>query len=183
MRTFWGGLVGGVVLFAWGSLAHMVLGWGAVGIQSLPSEEPVMEAMRASIQQPGLYFFPGIAPGQENDEAAMKVWEEKARKGPAGLMVYQVTGEGMTTRQLLTEFGSNVLIGLLAAIVVAQLAGGFGARTFAVTLMGLAASLDINVSYWNWFKFPGNYTLAQSAIEVVGFALMGAAIAAIVKKQ
>ncbi len=184
MRILLGGLLGGVALFAWGALAHVVLPLGMTGIQFLPNEEPVLETMRANITTPGLYFIPGIAPGQHNDEAAMKAWEEKAKRGPVGFLVYQVRGEGaMTPRQLGTEFVSNLAVGLLAGIVVASLGGSFVTRTLMVGLMGLMSSLDVLVSEWNWYKFPTDYTLAQMVIQVVGFLVMGAAAAAIIKKQ
>lgn len=183
-RVLLGGLAGGVVLFLWGSLAHVVLPLGEVGLQSLPNEEPVVEAMRANITAPGLYFIPGIAPGQHRDEAAMKAWEEKAKRGPVGLLVYQVRGSGaMEPAQLGTEFVSNLAIGLLAGIILANLSGSFVTRTLLVGLMGLMSSLDLLVSEWNWYKFPTDYTLAQIIIQVVGFLLMGAAAAAIIKKQ
>jgi hypothetical protein len=50
-------------------------------------------------------------------------------------------------------------------------------------LMGLMSSLDVFVSQWNWYKFPADYSLAQTFVQVVGFVLMGAAIAAISKQK
>ena len=184
MRVLWGGLVGGVVLFAWSAVAHMFTPLGEMGIQSVAKEEPVLEAMRANITAPGMYYLPGIAPGQHNDEAAMKAWEEKAKRGPVALVVYQVQLEGaMTPKQFGTEFVSNLVVGLLAGIVLANLGGSFLMRTISVGLMGAISSVDVYVSYWNWFRFPGDYTMAQVVIQVVGFLLMGAAMAAIIKKQ
>jgi hypothetical protein len=182
-RILAGGLVGGVVLFLWGSLAHVVLPLGEIGFQPLPNEEPVVEAMRTHIPAPGLYFIPGIAPGQHGDEAAMKAWDEKAKRGPVALLVYQLRGSGaMEPAQLGIEFVSNLLIGLLAGIVLANLGGSFLLRTGLVGVMGLMSSLDILVSEWNWYKYPTDYTMAQMAIQVVGFLLMGAAAAAVIKK-
>lgn len=183
IRVLLGGLAGGLVLFLWGFLAHAVLPLGEVGLQSLPNEEPVMEAMRANITAPGIYFIPGMASGQHRDEAAMKAWEEKAKRGPVALLVYQVRGAGMETGEIVTELVSNLAIGLLAGIVLASLSGSFLTRTLMVGMMGLMSSLDILVSEWNWYKFSTDYTLAQIAIQVVGFLLMGAAAAAIIKKR
>jgi len=183
-KTLLAGVVGGIVLFVWGAVAHMATPLSAIGISSMPNEDAVMDAMRTNITQPGLYFFPGIAPGQEADEAAMKAWEEKAMRGPTGIMVYQLRGEGiLPPSMLITEAVSNILIGILAALILAQIAGSLATRALLAGVMGLIAGTDIYVSYWNWYKFPTDYTLAQIVIQFIGFLLMGATIAAIAKKQ
>jgi hypothetical protein len=175
-------LVGGIVLFVWGSIAHLATPLSQVGIRSMPNEDAVMETMRANLSEPGLYFFPGIAGNA--DEAAMKAWEEKAMRGPTGIMVYQVRSEGaLPPRLLINEALSNVLVGLLAAVVLAQISGGLAFRAVMAGVIALIGSVDIYGSYWNWYKFPTDYTLAQTVILVVGYVLMGATIAAIAKKQ
>lgn len=183
-RTLIAGIAGGVVLFVWGSIAHVALPLGEVGFSSLPNEDAVLDAMRANITAPGLYFLPWPDPAKRADEAAMKAHAEKATRGPVVFMAYQTQGVGeIQPGQLAVEAGSNVLIGLLAAFVLANLSGSFAARTLAVGLMGLMSSLDVLVSEWNWYKFPTDYTLGQAFVQVVGFLLMGATIAAIAKKQ
>jgi hypothetical protein len=184
VRTLIAGIVGGVVLFIWGSVAHVALPLGEVGFSSSPNEDAVLEAMRANITQPGLYFLPWLGPEQRTDEAAMQAWAEKAKRGPVAFVVYQTRGEGeISPAQLGVEFGSNLLIGLLAAVVLANLTGAFAVRVVMAGLMGLMSSLDVFVSQWNWYKFPADYSLAQAFVQVVGFVLMGAAIAAISKQK
>jgi hypothetical protein len=183
-RTLIAGIAGGVVLFIWGSVAHVALPLGELGFSPLPNEDALLEAMRANITQPGLYFLPWLGPEQRADEAAMQAWAEKAKRGPVAFIVYQTQGEGeISPAQLGVEFGSNLLIGLLAAVMLARMSGGVGARALMAGLIGLMSSLDVLGSFWTWYKFPTDYTLAQSFVQVVGFLLMGAAIAALSKKQ
>lgn len=178
------GIGGGIVLFVWSFISHVLLPLGEVGIRSIPNEEPVLEAMRANIPTPGFYFFPGIAPRQHRDEAAMKEWEERAKRGPMGILIYQTHGEGaMSPKQLATEFASNVALAILAALVLSQIAGSLMLRAGVGAVLGLIAGLDVYVSYWNWYKFPTNYTVAVMSDQLIGFLLMGAVIAAILRKQ
>jgi hypothetical protein len=51
-----------------------------------------------------------------------------------------------------------------------------------VSLVGVAASITTNVSYWNWYGFPTNYSLAYSLIQLVGYVVAGFVIAAIIPK-
>jgi len=181
-KILFGALVGAVVLFVWSFVSHMLLPLGHIGIQQVSNEDPILDAMRANIQQPGLYFLPGLHRSQYNDEAARKGWAEKARRGFA-IVIYQLSGEEMTSGQLATEFVSNLFVALLAALLLSHIGGSFLSRTLAVGIMGLIAGLDIYVSYWNWFKFPTDYTLAVMFDQFIGFLLMGAALTMIVKKS
>lgn len=174
-------IAGGLALFAWGAVSHMVLGLGSIGMDGIANEDPVLDALRANVTRPGLYYLPWPEGGPGASEAAMKAAEEKAQRG-AAFLVYQTQGGGMTPAQLATECGSDVLIALLAAFVLSHIAGSLAFRAFVVALVGLIGGLDVYISYWNWYKFPTNYTMAVMTDQVLGFLLMGFVIAAIVKR-
>lgn len=188
-RILLGAVVGGVVVFIWGSISHMALGLGGTGIKSLPNEEAVVSAMRSSIRESGFYFFPFYeeSPGmtKEQKEAVQKQWGEKIKAGPNGILIYHPQGqEPLSPKQLGTEFLSNVAAALVAAFVLSKAAGSTSslpARALLVGLLGLFASLDINISYWNWYGFPGSYTLAATLDAFIGWGLAGLAMAGIVK--
>jgi hypothetical protein len=46
----------------------------------------------------------------------------------------------------------------------------------------LMAGITTNISYWNWYGFPGNYTFAYACTEIAGYLCMGLVAAAIVKQ-
>lgn len=181
-KTILAGVVGGVVLFMWGGIVNMATPLGHAGFRGIPNEDAVIDVLRANITQPGMYFFPWVDASQHGDEAAMKAWEEKATRGPAGILIHQIHGEPLNARLLGVELASNIVVGLLAALVLAQIAGSLAWRTLLAGVMGAMASADTLASYWNWYKYPGEYVLAQATIQIAGFLLMGAAIAAIAKK-
>ena len=54
-----GGVVGGIVIFFWGFVSHMLLPLGEMGMQSIPQEEALAAAMKDDVREPGLYFVPG----------------------------------------------------------------------------------------------------------------------------
>ncbi len=184
-RTVIAGLVGGVVIFVWGAVAHMVLPLGHVGIDKLPGEDAVIEQLRDSTREPGVYLFPGMDLSETPSPDEQKAWEERYRRGPTGLVVFQPTGEqpmsaGHFIRQLLT----NIAAALLAATIMSMaVAGRYWVRVLIVGMMGLFAWLSISVPYWNWYRFPGDFTLAAAAEQVVGWLIAGAVMAAIVKPR
>ena len=181
-RILAAGIVGGLLVFGWGALAHLVLPLGETGIGQLPNESIVTAPMKATIQDPGLYLFPGIDHSRDPSPEEMTAWQDRYRAGPRGLVVFQPTGaEPMSPKQLGTEAISNVLAALIGAFLLSLMSGGYLVRVVAVTSLGLFAWLSINVSYWNWFGFPVDFTIAAGILEVVGWLVAGLAMAAIVK--
>lgn len=175
-------VAGGLALFIWASISHMVIGLGSIGMQGVANEDAVLEPLRTNMKESGLYFAPFPEGGHNASEAAMKAAEEKSQRG-AALIVYQAHGNPFSAKLLLTELASNVAMALLAAFIISHVAGSLAFRAFLVALMGLTAGLDVYVSYWNWYLFPTNYTMGVMADQVIGFLIMGFVIAAIVKRE
>lgn len=178
-RVVAAGVVGGVVMFIWGAVSHMALPLGEMGIKSMPreAESLVMPALKFSIPERGFYFFPGMDKNDKSPEAE-KAWMEKYKTGPRGVLIFDpVGGEMMSATQLGTELGSNILASLFLAFVLAQVPGSTGKRTLFGAAMGLFAWASIDVSYWNWYRFPGEFTVAQGIDQGVGGLLTGLAIA------
>jgi hypothetical protein len=182
-RILIAGIAGGIAMFIWGALAHVVLPLGTMGIQQMPNEDFVMAAMKGSIERPGLYFFPAIDMKKASPEQ-QKAWQTRYAEGPTGILVYHPTGEQpMSPRMLGTEVFTNILAALIAALLVSWTTAGYGGRVFLVVLMGLFSWITISVPYWNWYGFPGDFTLAEGIDQAVGALVAGLVIAALVKPK
>src|SRR5215469_17816680 len=61
MRILLAGVLGGIAMFVWTSIAHMALPLGEAGIAEIPNEPTVLTAMQGSMgEKAGLYIFPGL---------------------------------------------------------------------------------------------------------------------------
>ncbi|MEY2539604.1 MAG: hypothetical protein QOG67_3344 [Verrucomicrobiota bacterium] len=49
----------------------------------------------------------------------------------------------------------------------------FGGRVAFVTAVGIIAAIATNISYWNWYGFPTDYTAAYMSIQLIGFICVG----------
>ena len=84
MRTLVAGILGGVAMFIWSSIAHMALPLGEAGIREIPNEKSVLSAIHDNIgDKSGLYLFPGLGVGenptrQEKNQAMKKAMEKVA---------------------------------------------------------------------------------------------------------
>ena len=186
-RIILAGVLGGIAMFIWSSIAHIVLPLGEVGISEIPNEPAVLDAMKTSIGASGLYIYPGTGTGpnatREQKRAAMQNYGQKLAANPSGLLLYHPPGaQAMTGRQLTTEFVTEFIEALLAAFLLSRTRlAGFGSRVAFVTVIGIAAAITTNIPYWNWYGFPGNYTAAYMAIEIVGYFAAGLVVAAFIK--
>jgi len=182
VRVLVGAIVAGVVVFIWGFVDHMLLPVGVMGVKSIPNEESVLRAMETAISERGFYVFPGFDRSKGMSAADVAAMQEKTKKGPAGILVIQPSGaEAMSPKQLGTEFATGVVAALLAGIVLTQVKGNYATRVFVVLLMAAFGLVSINVSYWNWYGFPTDYTLGVAIDELGGWLLGGLFLAGIVR--
>lgn len=181
-RVLLGGVIGGVVMFVWGAIYHLAIPISMAGLSSLPNEEFVLTSLKASITEPGLYFFPGMDMSQAMTPEATAAWEAKQKAGPVGLLLYNPTGsEPMSAMQLLSELGADILAAFIAVMVVVNIRGSYGRRVLAVAALGLFAWLTLSLSYLIWYRFPAAHICAEGIDQVVGWALVGLVLGKLIK--
>jgi len=182
VRILVAGVLGGIAMFVWTSIAHVATPLGQIGFSQIPSEAPLLAAMQSAMaDKPGLYFFPWVDP---NDPNAQKAYQEKAGANPSGLILYRPPGatDGILQAQLIEEFSKELAQTLIAAFLLSLTAlGAYLARVGFVALLGVSAGISTNVSYLIWYNFPLDYTLANASIEIIGALVAGLVIAAIVR--
>jgi hypothetical protein len=176
MRVLVAGLLGAIAMFIWSAIAHVATPLGQVGFNQVPNEAAVLGAMHDAIgSRADLYFFPWV---DMDAPDAMQKAAEAMKTHPSGLLLYAAPGASTDmTPQLVGEFLKQLVQALIAAWIVSMLAAGFATRALAVALIGVSAAIATNVSYWNWYGFPLDYTLAQIFMEVVSGILAGVVIA------
>jgi len=180
------GVLGGLAFFFWSFIAHDVLPLGKAGIKEIPNEQTVLSSMKANMPEDGLYLLPGLGlpenASRAQQSAAMEARMHKVETGPSGLLAYHAALNFSFGRALGVELGTNILQVLLAVILLGQTSlVSFGARWRFITIAGVLAALSTNISYWNWYGFPGTYTLAYVCTVAMGFVFAGLVAAAIVK--
>jgi len=186
MKVLLAAFVGGLFVFVWGAVSHMVLpgllGLGELGTaQDRASEAALLDAMRAAFDGPNVYLIPGV--GYDSpDKAEVQAFEERQARGPFAFVVYQPTGQaGMMPKQLALEFLANVLAAFVAAVVLSCTRCAYPTRVLLVVLMGVFAWLSLEASYWNWYRFPDEFALFELIDQAGGWLCGGLMIAAMVQ--
>jgi hypothetical protein len=183
-RIFLAGLLGGIAMFIWTHIAYTVLPLGNIGLRKLPNETVVLDALQKNIaENSGIYLFPGLWLEPDPPD---KDFAEKMARYPSGSLMYNAAGSRSIamSRWLLVEFLSELAQALLAVFLLSLTRlTTFGARLTFLLLVGVLTASATNVSYWNWWGFPWNYTLASIFIQVLGFFCMSLVAAFVLKKQ
>jgi hypothetical protein len=186
-RILLAGLLGGLTLFAWGAVSHMVFQLEESAMSAAPpppGDRQIMDAVSATFPEDGIFMLPGGDMSMKSDEAAMEEWDARWRKGPRGILAVDHGDARTFPVMLLGEVLWDVVLATVAAILLACASASCCAwwcRTLFVTGLGLIASFR-TMQHWNWFHFPCGYTTVQVVDALIGFTLMGLVLAAIVRK-
>ena len=189
-RVLLAGVLGGIAMFVWASIAHLALPLGRTGIKEIPNEQAVLSGMQAQLGgTSGFYAFPGMGlgpnPTREEENAAMQQYEQKLAANPSGILIYHPPGaKALQPSQLITEVLTEVAEALLLAWLLAQTTlATFASRMGFVIMAALMATITTNLPYWNWYGFPTSYTTAYMGIQLVGYLVAGVVVASILKSR
>lgn len=158
-------LLGGLTIFVWGAVSHMALPFWENVMHEVPNEQAVVDALKAGNVENGIYY------GMQGLFMSVFLRPDMAEIG-------------MEANNLVLEFVSNALLALVIAwlLVRASVRGTLNRAWFAF-MVGLAAWLSVNVSYWNWYNFPFAYILLEFVDLGIGAFLAGLVIAWLMEKQ
>jgi hypothetical protein len=181
-RVILAGILGGILMFNWGFLTHMVLPIGEMGVRKLPDEPAVFAPIKGTVKEPGFYVFPAM--DMNAPESEQQACLEKAKQGPVGVLIVKPQGAEIVLPRLLgIELATNTASALLAALVLSRLRAGacYWTRVGMVTLLGLFALVTVDLPYWNWYSFPAEFVASEAVEHIAGWFLIGLALAAIIR--
>ena len=180
-------ILGGLVFFIWGALAHEVLPLGELGVRALDNDQ-VGSAIKAAVNQPGFYIFPlpdlKSMDGTQRQQA-MQQMTEKMKAGPTGIMVVYPQGREFVIPahlavQALCDF---LTIALAAGLFARTNIQDYRSRITFFVLLALFPTLCVEVPQSNWYGFPALYTTAQLAIHLLGFLFAGLVVVKIMQPR
>jgi hypothetical protein len=179
------GILGGLLVFLWSFIAHMVLPIGTMGVSSAPlqNEEAVLTAMKSNFPESGLYLMPWMDMNQNASAEQSKAQETRYRTGPVAFLVYHATGIApISAGQLIRQLLFQITGGLIAAFVVSMTMASLGMRAFVVMLFGIFSWVTVNLPHWNWYRFPMAFTIGAGLDAVIGWLIGGFLIAWMVQR-
>jgi hypothetical protein len=183
-RLLFASVLAGIAVFLWGFISHAVSPLGEAGLRSLPDEAHLLDTMRATIPERGLYFFPGVEDLGKMTEDQQRAWVDKMKAGPNGLLLFDPSGhEPLSMRQLVIELINDILVALVLAILLGFTSLNLWGRVGFGAAAGLMGWLAISVPYWNWYQFPWAFIVAEGFSQVVAWALAALVLSIVVRRR
>ena len=180
MRILLAGIIADLAMFVWSAVAHMMLPIGEMGMKVPSGQASALSALAPTTQGAGVYMYPSMPSEDWGDEGKMQAFAESAKGQPYAFVVYQPGGNPVNASMgpaLGKQFASDVAAGVVLAWLLSLVAGGFARRVLVGAAAGLFAWLAISVPFWNWYMFPGDFTIGTLLEQVVGWTLAGAGAA------
>jgi hypothetical protein len=178
-----GAIIGGVILFVWGAVSHMLLPFATMGLQRFTDEEAVKQTVVANAPGSGVYFLPYM-PQEGLTEEQQNAAFERAMQGPV-LFVSVRLGRAASFGSLLgIQFVIDVLTALLlTALLLNVRPMRYAKRVLFVIGVALVVGIAAHLPDWNWYNFSLTYTAGEFFSLLIGFALAGLVLARIAKPQ
>ncbi|MGA1391951.1 MAG: hypothetical protein ACO38W_02225 [Phycisphaerales bacterium] len=191
MRILVSSAVGALIVFFWGAISWAALDlWGdAAGTLAGEAESSMGEALDAALDETGVYFTPAMPEhaadaSPEVQQQAMDAWTVRHQEGPIAMVVFQQDGfEPMAPSIMAMGVAMNFVAALLVAVVMVAVGGGYGRRFAAGLGMAVFAAITGHGMYWNWFRFPDDWSSAMAADQIIGWTLATLLMAAIVRSR
>lgn len=187
VRVIVAAVLGAIIIVVWGMLSWTVIGWHDTSGGAATDEAPLVEAMRATLPEDGVYWLPYWPEGEAAEApGAMDAYHDRHREGPLAMIVYHPEGREpmppmLFARGALISFGGALIASILLA-VAGSLRTYIGRVAF-VGMLGLFTAFAADLTYWNWMFMPTDYSLVNAADHVIGWSLAGLVIAALVKPK
>ena len=113
----------------------------------------------------------------------MKARMERAKEGPVVTMMV-VSKEGidmMAPSRFLVTLLLDIAAAFAAALILRRIGGGFASRFGTALVLGIFLAVGARAQDWLWWSHPTGFAVAGIVDAVLGWALAGAVLAAIVR--
>ncbi len=183
-KSIWlGGVLAGLVVFAWGFVSWMALGFHEASMKNFKDETAVKAAIEANISGPGIYVFPNGHAGTEGMSA-----EQKKAKQDAAMKQWQTGTSAFVSVNTSRPanmgicMGIGLVICLISGLIVAWMLSKttglkYWHKVGFVTLIGVTVALLSSGAYWNWWGFSASYIFAEVLDHVAAWYLAGLVLA------
>jgi hypothetical protein len=181
-----GTLLGGLMAFVWSTVSWEVLGWHEKTLVKFQNDDEVSAVIASHSTGDGTYILPG-APSTEgmsteqkkNAQAALM---QKMQKGPIMIAAVRRGGFGSFSRGLIIQVLSLMAAAFLLTWLLLQTSGlSYGRKVAFLAVVGLAASVIVDLPNWNWWGFSGAYTAVNLADSTITWLVAGLVIAKVAK--
>jgi hypothetical protein len=139
-----GSIVGGLIIFAWQGLSHMVIGVHADSMKYNSAQDNILSVLSANIKEDGAYMLPSGATEKEKQDL-MKTMNGK----PAATIIYHSAAKFDFTMNLIRTFLVDIF---LVISLIYMLTRG----STPIMRRVLSGSVAFGLASWLWTFYIGH---------------------------
>jgi hypothetical protein len=154
-------LLSAVLVFVGSSILHMVVPWHKSDFRTLPGEDEMLDAFRASAVPPGDYLAPRPSRGEGMRSPEFM---EKMKRGPV-LVLTVIPGGGSFATNLVLWFAYAVVISFFAAYVAGRALAPGADYLQVFRFAGATAFIGYSAALWQnsiWYRRSWFTTFKQT---------------------
>jgi hypothetical protein len=181
-----GTILGGLAAFVWSSVSWELIGWHEKTMVAFHNEDEVSAVITSHAGQDGTYILPSVPPTvgmtPEQKKSALAAVMQKMQTGPIMVAAVRRGGFGSYSQGLLVQLLSLMAAALLLTWLLLQTSGlSYARRVSFLAIVGLAASVIVDLPNWNWWGFSGAFTAVNLADSTLTWLVAGLVIAKVAK--
>jgi len=181
-----GTILGGLMAFVWSSVSWELIGWHEKTMLGFQNEDDVAVVISSHATQDGTYILPSVPPTAgmtpEQKKSALAAVMQKMQTGPIMVAAVRRGGFGSYSQGLLVQLLSLMAAALLLTWLLLQTSGlSYARRVSFLAIVGLAASVIVDLPNWNWWGFSGAFTAVNLADSTLTWLVAGLVIAKVAK--
>jgi hypothetical protein len=168
-----GTLLGGLTALVWSNISWELIGWHEKSLLTFQKDEEVAAVISSHTVEDGTYLMPfGMS----------KEAQARMRTGPIVLAAVRRSGIGSVGRLFGVQIAILFAAAFLLSWLVLQTSGlSYPRRVMFLAVVGLAASVIVDLPNWNWWGFSGAFTAVDVADNVLTCLFAGLVIAKVAK--
>ena len=182
-----GTILGGLAAFVWSSISWELIGWHEKTMVAFHNEAEVSAVIASHAGQDGTYILPSMPStagmNPEQKKSALDAAMQKMQAGPIMVAAVRRGGFGSYGRGLFIQLLSLMAAAFLLTWLLLQTSGlSYARRVAFLAVVGLAASVIVDLPNWNWWGFSGAYTAVNLADSMLTWLFAGLVIAKVAKR-
>jgi hypothetical protein len=181
-----GTILGGLMAFVWSSISWELIGWHEKTMVAFHNEDEISAVIASHAGEDGTYILPstpptaGMTPEQKKNVMAAVI--QKMQTGPIMVAGVRRGGFGSYSRTLIIQLLSLMAAAFLLTWLLLQTSGlSYARRVAFLAIVGLAASVIVDLPNWNWWGFSGAYTAVNLADSMLTWLVAGLVIAKVAR--
>jgi hypothetical protein len=168
-----GTLLGGLTALVWSNVSWELIGWHEKTLRTFQQDEEVAAVISSHTVEDGTYLMP---------YGTSKEAQDRMQKGPIVLAAVRRGGMGSVARLFIVQIAILFAAAFLLTWLLLQTSGlSYARRVIFLAVIGLSASVIVDLPNWNWWGFSGSFTAVDMADNVLTCLLAGLVIAKVAK--